>query len=435
MFESTRRRVLEAIGATGITTLVGTAGTTTAAAQQDEGGPLPDSLPKVDRVAADPTDIPDPIDRNDTIHQEVTLQCKEVIGEIEPGVEFPYLTFGEQIPGPMIRVRRGDTVTLTLENLEQNRLPHNVDLHAVYGTGGGSVHTDALPGEQNSIRFKAVYPGAFVYHCAVYNLDYHISSGMYGLILVEPEDGLPPVDTELYFGHNEIYTDKEVGAEGAHSFSFDEMLEETPTYVTLNSEFQPFTDDGYGTIKANKGDKIRVFFVNGGPNVSTALHPIGSVWRRAWRDGQPGNPEQFVQTMNVPPGSAMMGTMETPIPERITLVDHSLTRAMHRGMLGSIDVEGKADSGIYHPDPGKNNENRDDVSGRYQHNYSSVGGAPPIADAVPPAQRQQTIRQLDIQEEHVHGTDSGGTSTQDGTNETETSTNRGGTNETGNRGE
>lgn len=429
MFESTRRRVLGAIGTTGVASLLGTVGSSTAAAQGDGGSQLPD-LPRVDRVAADPTDVPDPIDRSESVEHDVTLTCREVIAEIEPGVEFPYLTFGGQVPGPMLRVRRGDTVSLTVENPEQNRLPHNVDLHAVYGTGGGSVDTDAVPGEQNSIRFQATYPGAYVYHCAVYNLDYHISSGMYGLIVVEPEDGLPPADQELYFGHNEIYTDREVGAEGAHAFSFDEMMEETPTYVTLNGEFQPFTDEAHGAITANQGDTIRVFFVNGGPNYSTALHPIGNVWRRAWRDGAPAQPEEFVQTLNVPPGSSMMGHMETPVPERITFVDHALTRAMHRGMLGHVDVEGEPDPEIYEPDPGADTGDGENATQQVQHQYDADGGAPPIADAVPPAEFGQTIRQLNVEEDHRHG--AGGSLPDDAgsTTANETGGSSGGTNGT-----
>ncbi|MDY7083139.1 MAG: multicopper oxidase domain-containing protein, partial [Halobacteria archaeon] len=121
------------------------------------------------------------------------------------------------------RVRQGDTVNFTFKNLPDNAMTHNVDLHAVYGTGGGNVATTANPGEENAMKFEAKYPGAFIYHCAVPNLDYHISSGMFGMIVVEPPEGLPEVDREFYLGQHEVYTNKPAGEKGKHSFDFDAM--------------------------------------------------------------------------------------------------------------------------------------------------------------------------------------------------------------------
>ena len=174
--------------------------TTTPQAQAD-GLDAAKSL-DTDRIAADPRDIPDPVDCTEPRHHDIEITTTEETAEIEPGVTFDYMTFDGRIPGPMVRVRRGDTVNLTLTNQDGNAMPHNIDFHAVYGPGGGANDTTVSPGESATIEFKAMYPGVFVYHCAVPNMDQHISAGMFGAILVEPEGGLPEVDRELYFGQN-----------------------------------------------------------------------------------------------------------------------------------------------------------------------------------------------------------------------------------------
>lgn len=315
------------------------------------------ATPTADRVAADPTDVPDPIDRDEPTTHEVTLRYEEVTAEIEPGVTFDFMTFNGQIPGPMVRVREGDTVDLTVENAPENGLPHNVDFHAVYGTGGGAVATTAAPGDENAMRFRADYPGAFIYHCAVPNMDMHISAGMFGMIVVEPRDGLPDVDRELYVGQHEVYTDGDVGQEGHHSFDMDAMRSEAPTYVLLNGEKYAWAAANRGPIEVDQGDRVRVFMVDGGPNLSSNFHPIGNVWSRAYRDGgvpADGDVEAYanknIQTMKVPPGSCMIGEMDTPVPERIKLVDHALTRVVRRGMLAEVDVVGEENEEIYDPD-------------------------------------------------------------------------------------
>lgn len=316
-------------------------------------------------IAGDPTDIPGPITRSSPKTHEVTLTTEEVTAEIEPGVSFDFMTFNGQVPGPMIRLRQGDTVELTLDNLPESTAPHNVDFHAVYGTGGGAVATTAAPGEQNALKFKAMYPGAYIYHCAVPNLDMHISKGMFGMILVEPPGGLREVDHEFYFGQHELYTDKDVGKEGKHEFNFGAMAREDPTYVLLNGEKYAWADAAHGPLEVEQGDSVRVFLVVGGPNYSSNFHPIGNVWSRAFRDG--GLPEdgdlaayadKNIQTMKVPPGSCMIGEMETPVPSRIKLVDHALSRVVRKGLMAEIDVIGDEQPDIY--DPGFNGSSHED---------------------------------------------------------------------------
>ncbi len=302
------------------------------------------------RVAADPFKIPAPIHRKEARIHHVLLETKEMVGEIEPGVRFNYMTFGGQIPGPMIRVRQGDTVELTLKSNSKNHMIHNIDMHAVYGTGGGAAYTLVGPGQSKTIRFKAMYPGAFIYHCAVPNMDFHISSGMFGMIVVEPPQGLPRVDKEIYLGQNEVYTDKDAGQQGFHNFSFDNMIKADPTYVLLNGQKDALTKDVFGEIPVKQGERVRVFFVCGGPNLTSSFHPIGNIWHKAWPEGAiANNPLHYIQTQPVPPGSCGVFELELPIAQKIKLVDHALSRVTRKGMLGVIDVQGEENPEIFKP--------------------------------------------------------------------------------------
>ncbi|MFB6281888.1 MAG: copper-containing nitrite reductase [Haloferacaceae archaeon] len=355
MFETTRRRTLQALGIGGTAAVAGcTAGAPRAddAAQQRRQVETT-ATPTADRVAADPTDIPAPIDRDRPKTVEVTLRPEEVTAEIEDGVTFDYMTYNGRVPGPMIRVRQGDTVDLTFENPDSNALPHNVDFHAVYGPGGGAEATMTAPGETAHLRFKATYPGAFIYHCAVPNLDMHISAGMFGMILVEPKGGLPEVDHELYLGQHEIYTDGKPGQEGKHSFDVASMRDEEPTYVVMNGEKYAMTPDRHGpAATVGTGETARVFFVTGGPNLTSSFHPIGNVWKECWAEGAlASDPERNVQTKPVAPGSCAVATMEFPVPGPVKLVDHALSRVARRGCMAVVAAEGEPNPEVFDPEP------------------------------------------------------------------------------------
>jgi nitrite reductase (NO-forming) len=293
------------------------------------------------RVSADPLKLPPPIHRTQPTTLEVTLVSKEIVGEIKPGVLFQYLTFNGQVPAPMIRARQGDTIDLTVKGDPQNKHPHNVDFHSCYGSGGGGDYTNVGPGQTKRIRFKVMDPGAFIYHCAVADLDYHISSGMYGLILVEPKGGLPPVDHEWYFGQNEIYTKEPKDENTPAEFDYDRLLREDPTYVVLNGAFNSYTKQRYGALKARSGQTSRIYFVNGGPNLLSSFHPIGNVWSKFWMQGSLVNdPFRLMQTVAVNPGSCAVLEMKMPIPEVIRFADHSITRTARKGLLAEIEVSG-----------------------------------------------------------------------------------------------
>lgn len=298
--------------------------------------------PTKSSVAASPTDIPAPISRQTTQSHDVELVSREVTAEVMPGVTHSFMTFNGQVPAPMIRVRQGDTLNVTVTNSSDNMNAHSIDLHAVYGSGGGAPFTKVTPGQSKSFMFRALYPGAFIYHCGVDNLDEHISRGMFGLILVEPQEGLPPVDREIYLGQHELYTKENLGRKGKTTFDGRAMVAETPTYVLFNGAFAGFTGDGFGPIKAKVDETVRVFLVCGGPNLTSSLHPIGNVWSRCWPQGALANaPQRYVQTWPVSPGSAFVGEMELPVPQAINLVDHAISRTLNKGALAQIQVEGE----------------------------------------------------------------------------------------------
>jgi len=359
MFDTTRRRTLQALGLGGAASLAGCASTaptadntqaTTATATEQMSTP---QSTDVDRVAADPTDIPDPIDRDSATEVDVTLRSEEVVAELEDGVTFRYMTYGGQVPGPLIRVRQGDTVNLTFENAESNSLPHNVDFHACAGPGGGAEATTTAPGETAELRFQATYPGACIYHCAVPNMDMHISAGMFGIILVEPPEGLPEVDHEIYIGQHELYTSKPAGEEGHHQFDMESMTSEEPSYVLMNGEKYALTPNVYGpAVTTGLDETVRVFFVDGGPNLASSFHPIGSVWEKLYPGGSLStDPQTHIQTRQVAPGSTTVATINSPVPGDFKLVDHSLSRVARKGCMAIVRAEGEERPEIFDPEP------------------------------------------------------------------------------------
>lgn len=311
--------------------------------------------PEVDSIAADPTDIPDPVDWDEPRHHEWEIQTEEYIVEIEPDVTHQMMTFEGQVPGPLYRARVGDSVTLTFDVPESlNADVHNIDFHAVYGPGGGAVDTTVDPGDGPAeIEFTLEYPGAHIYHCAPGSHDHHISAGMFGAIIVEPEEGLPPVDREFYFGQHELYTRGNTGETGHHGWNFEASMDEDPTYVLLNGEVGRYVQDGtIGPLHAETGETVRVFWANGGPNLVSGPHPIGNVWSRWYASGDLlSDPQQYVEGAPLPAGVTAVGEMELPVPGMINFVDHALSRVVHKGLLAQLMVEGEEDPDIFNPSP------------------------------------------------------------------------------------
>jgi nitrite reductase (NO-forming) len=359
--ELTRRRILQTTGLGGAAALAGCvagapradtsvdaeAAATAPTAQLDAAKPV-----DVDRIAADPHDLPPPITRTEPAVVPVELETLELVAEVEPGVTFDYMTFDGRVPGPLIRARVGDTIDLTIRNHPDNAMVHNVDFHACRGPGGGAEATLVAPGEEKRLQFQVTYPGAFIYHCAVANVDYHISAGMFGIILVEPEEGLPAVDHEFYLGQHELYTEGETGEEGHHGFSFARMAAEDPTYVLMNGEKYAIGPQQYDEMNIRTDETVRIFYGVGGPNLFSSFHPIGSVWDEVYRQGALASPpDRYVQTTPVLPGSAAVVTMHTPVPGDYKLVDHALSRVARKGALAVVHADGPENPGVFSPEP------------------------------------------------------------------------------------
>jgi nitrite reductase (NO-forming) len=180
------------------------------------------------------TDLPPPIAKRTPQTIRVDLTTVELEGRLAEGTTFGYWTFDGKVPGPFLRVRVGDTVDVRLKNSSDSAMVHSVDFHAATGPGGGAAATQTNPGEETSVKFKALIPGLYVYHCATPMVAHHIANGMYGLILVEPEEGLPPVDREFYVMQGEIYTEAAFGQHGSQEFNVEKLLNERPEYFVFN---------------------------------------------------------------------------------------------------------------------------------------------------------------------------------------------------------
>jgi nitrite reductase (NO-forming) len=292
--------------------------------------------------------VPPAISRKKPAVLKVKLTTEEKVGDlmegIENGTKYKFWTFNGHVPGPFIRVRVGDTIEVTITNPKENGMVHNVDFHAVTGPGGGAAVTSVAQGETKTARFKMLNPGVYTYHCAAPPVPDHIANGMYGLILVEPEKGLPKVDREFYVMQSEFYTKGEFGDEGLQEYSAEKGAAERPTYVVFNGKVGSL--QGANALKANVGDSIRVYFGNIGPNLVSSFHIIGTIFDRVYREGSLSDPTHNVQTTVVPAGSATMVELKTPVPGNFTIVDHSIFR-IQKGALGTLTVTGAAAPDIY----------------------------------------------------------------------------------------
>jgi nitrite reductase (NO-forming) len=301
-------------------------------------------------ITRDPTDLPPPVGDRGPMTVEVELETVEVLGQLADGTTFKYWTFNGLVPGPMVRVREGDDVHLTLKNAPGNLLIHSIDLHAVTGPGGGAAVTQVAPGSDADFTFKALKPGLYVYHCATPSVAHHISSGMYGMILVEPEGGLPPVDHEFYVMQGEIYTQQPFGTKGLAEFDHEKLLNEQPEYFVLNGAAAALASDAHA-MHANVGETVRIYFGVGGPNFTSSFHVIGEIFDTVYDEASLMTPPlEGVQTTLVPPGGATVVEFRVEYPGRYILVDHALSR-LERGLVGFLYVEGEADPAIFNGEP------------------------------------------------------------------------------------
>jgi nitrite reductase (NO-forming) len=308
-----------------------------------ETTPIQGALPAVS-VAMDPNAVPAPIGKRAAQTVKYRVETVELVGKLDDGTSFTYWTFGRKVPGPMLRVKAGDTVEFTLANAKTSKMIHSIDFHATTGPGGGAAFLQVPPGVEKTISFKALNPGLYVYHCATPSVPEHISAGMYGMILVEPDGGLPKVDKEFYVMQGDIYTKHKTGTKGHQPFDHDKLAAEMPDYFVFNGAVGALTKEH--KMEAKVGETVRVYFGVGGPNKISSFHVIGEIFDRVYTEASTSAPRENVQTTTVPPGGAAIVEFKVDYPGKYVLVDHALSRA-GKGLLGILEVTGKADPAVY----------------------------------------------------------------------------------------
>ncbi|PRZ21212.1 copper-containing nitrite reductase [Flavobacterium granuli] len=291
-----------------------------------------------------PPFVPKPVGNRAATKLVVHMEIKEQEGEMVDGVKYTYWTFGGSVPGSFIRTRVGDEVEFHLKNHPDNKMPHNIDLHAVTGPGGGATSSLVAPGHEKVFNFKTLNPGLYVYHCATAPVGMHIANGMYGLILVEPEGGLPPVDKEYYIMQGDFYTKGNYGEQGSQPFDMNKAIKEQADYVVFNGKVGAVT--GEKSLTAKVGETVRIYMGNGGPNLVSSFHVIGEIFDKVHIEG--GDMiNKNVQTTLVPAGGSAIVEFKVDVPGTFILVDHSIFRAFNKGALGMLKVEGAENKKIH----------------------------------------------------------------------------------------
>ena len=297
-----------------------------------------DQLPVIDAVMTHAPEVPPPVNRDHAALVKVKMETIEKTMKMADGVDYTYWTFNGDVPGQMIRVREGDTVEVEFSNNPNSTVPHNVDFHASNGTGGGAAATFTAPGRTSTFRWKALQSGLYIYHCAVAPVGMHIGNGMYGLVLVEPKEGLPKVDKEFYIVQGDFYTKGKYGEPGLQPFDMDKAIREDADYVVFNGHVGAIAGDN--ALKAKVGETVRMYVGNGGPNLVSSFHVIGEIFDKVYVEGGKLINEN-VQSTLIPAGGAAIIEFKVDIPSSLTIVDHSLFRAFNKGALGQLVVEGE----------------------------------------------------------------------------------------------
>ena len=309
-------------------------------------------LPREEATLTSAPDVPPPITRDYPVLLQVKLTASTKTRQLTNAYKYEQWTFNGTVPGPFIRARVGDVVELHLTNRDETGNTHNVDCHAFMGPGGGAPITSADENETKTARFKLLWPGLFVYHCAAAPVPVHIANGMYGLMYVQPAEGdLPVADREYYVMQSEFYHEPpEVSDENGRpsstvEFSYPGGLREEPNVVVFNGSESAATRDR--PLKAKTGESIRIFFGNAGPNLTSSFHILGGTFTTAYQDGDVVSPPgRHLQTVSVPPGGAAILDTELLVPGVYSFVDHAMFR-LDKGAVGFLNVSGKPRPDIY----------------------------------------------------------------------------------------
>jgi nitrite reductase (NO-forming) len=310
-------------------------------APDDDFGPI---IGEEQAVLTSPPMVPPPITRSHATKLIVNLEVEEHVGPIADGVDYTFWTFGGTVPGSYIRTRVGDVVQFNLHNSPDSKMPHNIDLHAVTGPGGGAASSFTAPGHTSQFSFQVTRPGLYVYHCATAPVGMHIANGMYGLIQVEPKGGLKKVDKEYYLMQGDFYTEGGYGEEGLQAFNMEKALAENPDYVLFNGSVGALVGDK--AITANVGETVRLYVGNGGPSLVSSFHVIGEIFDNLYAEGGTAV-NHNVQTTLIPAGGAAIVEFKVEVPGTFIIVDHSIFRTFNKGALGMLTVTGPEDLTVY----------------------------------------------------------------------------------------
>ena len=260
---------------------------------------------------------------------QITMTAKEVNTPIDnKGTMYRSWTFEGQVPGPVVHVTEGDVVEFTLFNDKNNKNSHSMDMHA----GQFDILKDfesVKPGEKGTFTFKAEHPGIFFYHCGSDPMIQHIARGMYGAIIVDPKDpkAMPKADREYVLIQSELY---------ANPDSQDEMMANKWTNVMFNGgifKYDPVHDPAATRmLQAKPGERVRIYFINAGPNETSSFHAIAGIWDKVYPSGNPKNAMTGLQTYVVGPGDAASFDIISPIEGANALVTHSMRQALTGGI-------------------------------------------------------------------------------------------------------
>ena len=286
--------------------------------------------------------------------KEVRLDTTHKIIEIAPGVKFSAWTFGDQVPGPVVRARVGDRIKFTMTNRSDEPMPagkfvaapmmHSMDFHSAMVSPQDKYRSIA-PGQTISFEFVANYPGVFMYHCGTPMVLEHIASGMYGMMIVEPRGGYPTkADREYAIVQSEFYTKpdpqrRKIDGVPLYVLDGERVRSKAPTYTVFNGRHNGFVDK---PLPAKPGERVRLYVMNVGPSNTSSFHVVGAILDRAWIEGNPDNQLRGMQTVLL--GSSSGAIVEFIVPEAgsYVMVDHHFANAS-QGAIGLIAAGGKPD--------------------------------------------------------------------------------------------
>src|SRR5690349_11338776 len=284
--------------------------------------------------------------------KEVRLDTTHKVIELAPGIKFSAWTFGDQVPGPVVRVRVGDRVKFSMTNRSDEPAPglqvmaapmmHSMDFHAAMVSPQDKYRSIA-PGQTISFEFTANYPGIFMYHCGTPMVLEHIASGMYGMVVVEPRNGYPTkVDREYAVVQSEFYTKldpqkRKIDGQPLYVLDGDRVRTKAPTYTVFNGRYNGMVDH---PLPAKPGERVRLFVLNVGPSNTSSFHVVGTIFDRVWFEGNPDNQFRGMQTVLL--GSSNGAIVEFVIPEEgnYVMVDHHFANAS-QGAIGLIAASNK----------------------------------------------------------------------------------------------